>query len=122
MYIQELLSVMVEKKASDLHIKTGRPPLLRVNGSLEAMEMAPLAQQQVHELAMQVLTEKQRQAFDVKNEFDTAYNWEGVARFRANVFRQRGTLTMVLRVIPARIPSLDDLDVPETFKKIATTE
>jgi twitching motility protein PilT len=122
MYIQELLSVMVEKKASDLHIKTGRPPLLRVNGELEPMEMAPLAPQQVHELAMQVLTETQRQAFDVKNEFDTAYNWEGVARFRANVFRQKGTLTMVLRVIPARIPSLDDLDVPDIFKKIATTE
>ena len=122
MYIQELLSVMVEKKASDLHIKTGRPPLLRIHGSLEPMEMAPLAPQQVQELAMQVLTEKQREVFDAKNEFDTAYNWEGVARFRANVFRQKGTLTMVLRVIPARIPSLDDLDVPDIFKKIATTE
>ncbi len=122
MYIQELLSQMVEKKASDLHIKTGRPPLLRIDGSLHSIEMAPLAAQQVHELAMQVLSEKQRAQFDNKNEFDTAYNWEGVARFRANVFRQRGLLTIVLRVIPAKIPSLDELDVPESFKKIATTE
>jgi twitching motility protein PilT len=122
MYIQELLSVMVEKKASDLHIKTGRPPMLRIHGELQSMDVAPLAAEQVLELAMQVLTEKQKQAFDVKNEFDTAYNWEGVARFRANIFRQRGTLTMVLRVIPARIPSLDELDVPEILKTIVTTE
>jgi twitching motility protein PilT len=122
-YIQELLSVMVEKKASDLHIKTGRPPLLRVNGKLAPMDgFAPLAPEQVNDLAMQVLSEKQRQNFDLRNEFDTAYNWEGVARFRANVFKQRGTTTIVLRVIPAKIPSLDDLDVPPAYRTVATTE
>jgi twitching motility protein PilT len=122
MHIQELLSVMVEKKASDIHIKVGRPPLLRVNGSLQPMEMAALTEPQVIDLARQILSERQLQTFDMKNEIDTAYNWEGVARFRANIFRQKSTLSMVMRIIPANIPSLDDLDVPEIFKKIATSE
>jgi twitching motility protein PilT len=122
MHILELLSVMVEKKASDIHIKVGRPPLLRVNGKLQPMEFAALTQEQVVDLAKQILTERQLANFDMKNEIDTAYNWEGVARFRANIFRQKSTLSMVMRIIPAHIPSLDDLDVPEVFKKIATSE
>jgi len=123
MYIQELLSVMVEKKASDLHIKTGRPPLMRIHGKLSPMEnIPPLAAEQVDDLAMQVLNPKQREQFENRNEFDTAYNWEGVARFRANVFKQRGTTTIVLRVIPAKIPSLSELDVPEVYRTVATTE
>jgi twitching motility protein PilT len=122
MHIQELLSVMVEKKASDIHIKVGRPPLLRVNGSLQPMEMAALTEPQVIDLARQILSERQLQTFDMKNEIDTAYHWEGVARFRANIFRQKSTLSMVMRIIPANIPSLDELDVPEVFKKIATSE
>ena len=122
MHIQELLSVMVEKKASDIHIKTGRPPLLRVNGKLQPMEFQSLTQDMVIDLAKQILTERQLANFDMKNEIDTAYNWEGVARFRANIFRQKSTLSMVMRIIPAHIPSLDDLDVPEIFKKIATSE
>ena len=122
MHIQELLSVMVEKKASDIHIKVGRPPLLRVNGKLQPMDFAALSQDQVVDLAKQILTERQLANFDLKNEIDTAYNWEGVARFRANIFRQKSTLSMVMRIIPAHIPSLDDLDVPDVFKKIATSE
>jgi twitching motility protein PilT len=122
MHIQELLSVMVEKKASDIHIKTGRPPLLRVNGALQPMEMASLTEEQVKDLARQILSERQLQNFDLKNEIDTAYNWEGVARFRANIFRQKSTTSMVMRIIPAHIPSLEDLDVPEIFRKIATSE
>ncbi|HXB97790.1 MAG TPA: type IV pilus twitching motility protein PilT, partial [bacterium] len=122
MHIQELLSVMVEKKASDIHIKVGRPPLLRVNGELEPMEMASLTAEQVTDLAKQILSERQLQSFDLKNEIDTAYHWEGVARFRANIFRQKSQLSMVMRIIPTNIPSLDDLDVPEIYKKIATAE
>ena len=122
MHIQELLSVMVEKKASDIHIKVGRPPLLRVNGELNPMEMAALSAAQVEDLAKQILTERQLQSFELKNEIDTAYNWEGVARFRANIFRQKSQLSMVMRIIPAHIPSLDDLDVPEIYRKIATAE
>jgi twitching motility protein PilT len=122
MHIQELLSQMVERKASDIHIKQGRPPLLRINGTLHAMEMAALSGPQVEELCKQILTERQLQGFDLKNEIDTAYHWEGVARFRANIFRQKSQLSMVMRIIPAHIPSLDDLDVPEIYKKIATSE
>lgn len=122
MHIQELLSVMVEKKASDIHIKVGRPPLLRVNGDLEPMEMAALTADQVADLAKQILSERQLQTFDLKNEIDTAYQWEGVARFRANIFRQKSQLSMVMRIIPTNIPSLDDLDVPEVYRKIATSE
>jgi twitching motility protein PilT len=122
MHIQELLSVMVEKKASDIHIKVGRPPLLRVHGQLEPMDMAPLSAEQVTDLAKQILSERQLQSFELKNEIDTAYHWEGVARFRANIFRQKSQLSMVMRIIPANIPSLEDLDVPEIYHKIATSE
>ena len=122
MHIQELLSVMVEKRASDIHLKAGRPPLIRVNGKLFPIEMAPLSTAQVEDLAKQILTERQLQSFDVRNEIDTAYHWEGVARFRANIFRQKSTLAMVMRIIPAHIPSLKDLDVPDIFAKIATAE
>jgi twitching motility protein PilT len=122
MHIQELLSVMVEKRASDIHIKVGRPPLLRVNGSLQPMEMAALTEAQVVDLAKQILTERQLQNFDLKNEIDTAYNWEGVARFRANIFRQKSSTSMVMRIIPANIPSLEELDVPDVYRKVATSE
>jgi twitching motility protein PilT len=122
MHIQELLSTMVEARASDIHIKVGRPPLLRINGKLQPMQMAPLNEEQVIDLARQILNERQRQNFELKNEIDTAYNWEGVARFRANIFRQKSSLSMVMRIIPANIPRLDELDVPEIYKKIATSE
>jgi len=122
MHIQELLSQMVERKASDIHIKQGRPPLLRINGDLHPLEMPPLTAAQVDDLCRQILSERQLLSFDVKNEIDTAYHWEGVARFRANIFRQKSQLSMVMRIIPAHIPSLDDLDVPAIYKKIATSE
>ncbi len=122
MDIRELLSVMVESRASDIHIKTDRSPMLRVNGELSAMQVPALNAATVHELAMQCLSERQKQNFDLKNEIDTAYNWDGVARFRANIFRQRGTLTIIMRVIPAIIPSLQELDVPEAFGRIALAE
>ncbi len=123
MYIQELLQHMMNHKASDLHLKSGRPPLLRINGELMPLnEVPPLAPQQVQELAMQILSEKQRATFEQKNEADAAYNWEGVARFRANIFRQKGALSMVLRIIPAKIPSLEELDVPDSYAKVANSE
>jgi len=122
MHIQELLSQMVERKASDIHIKQGRPPLLRINGSLVPLDMPALTGPQVEDLCRQILSERQLLGFDLKNEIDTAYHWEGVARFRANIFRQKSQLSMVMRIIPANIPSLDDLDVPEVYKKIATSE
>lgn len=122
MHIQELLSQMVESRASDIHIKVGRPALLRINGKLQPMQMAALSAAQVEDLARQILSERQLQSFELKNEIDTAYNWEGVARFRANIFRQKSTLSMVMRIIPANIPSLADLDVPDIYNKIATSE
>ncbi|HTB23305.1 MAG TPA: PilT/PilU family type 4a pilus ATPase [bacterium] len=122
MHIQEFLSQMVERKASDIHIKVGRPPLLRINGALVPLDIPALTGPQVEELCRQILSERQLLGFDLKNEIDTAYHWEGVARFRANIFRQKSQLAMVMRVIPANIPSLDDLDVPPVYKKIATSE
>lgn len=122
MHIQELLSQMVERKASDIHIKPGRPPLLRIHGSLQPLEIPPLTGPQVEDLCRQILSERQLLGFDMKNEIDTAYHWEGVARFRANIFRQKNQLSMVMRIIPTNIPSLDDLDVPEIYKKIAMSE
>jgi twitching motility protein PilT len=122
MHIQELLSHMVELKASDIHIKQGRPPLVRVNGKLQPLDMPALEADTVELLCKQILSERQLQGFDLKNEIDTAYHWEGVARFRANIFRQKSQLSMAMRIIPAVIPNLDELDVPPIYRQIATAE
>jgi twitching motility protein PilT len=123
MHIHDLLQAMMDLNSSDLHIKSGRPPLVRVQGTLQVLDQFPaLTEEMVVELCKQALNEHQREKFDTKNEIDAAYNWPGKARFRCAIFRQRSTTIMVMRVIPNVIPNLDDLDLPPVLKQIALTE
>jgi len=123
MDIHILLQYMMDQGASDLHIKSGHSPLIRVQGSLRSLEQFPPTDEaETVALCKQILSDAVREKFDSKNEIDAAYNWAGKARFRVNIFRQRSTTTMVMRVIPAIIPDLDDLNLPSILSGISLTE
>lgn len=119
MIIRDLLYLMIEKRASDLHLKEGRPPLLRIDGKLSALDMDILSNSDLKEMIYSICDEKQRKKFEETNEMDLAYNLEGVARYRANVFKQMGKLEIVMRAIPIKIPSIEELNLPSVLNEIA---
>jgi twitching motility protein PilT len=113
--IQELLSKMVEMSASDLHITTSKPPLFRVHGNLRPMMTDPLNPEDCLRLAYGVMNEGQRKSFESKKEFDFSFGVANLARFRANVFLQRGCVAMAIRLIPYEIQTLESLGLPRIF-------
>ena len=119
MNIQEFLTDMVELGASDLHIKAPTGPVYRIDGMLTKTEKCkPVTPEDVEDVFNQVTTEAQRKAFAEENELDFAYGVPGLARFRVNVHRQRGTLSMVFRIIPFRVPSIEELGLPQILKEL----
>lgn len=123
MEINELLKVAIENTASDVHIKVGSPPILRVTGDLMPLTSEDrISQQDAMKFAFSVMSPGQREIFKQKNEIDLAYSVPGLGRFRCNVFIQRGTIGLVFRVIPMRIPSFEELNLPSVLQKIATEE
>ncbi len=113
--IDDLLRMMVEHKASDLHVTSGAPPYLRVHGDMRAVNYRELTNQDVQGLLFEILSEKQRKSFVEKWELDFAYSVSGLARFRGNVFMQRKGLGAVFRVIPERILTAQDLNLPPSI-------
>lgn len=113
MHIDDLLKTMVERKASDLHLKVGVPPIIRVNGKLLAIEnMERLSPEELQGMVFEILNEKQKEKFLGSHELDMSYSVPGLARFRANLCQQRGTIRVVVRQVPFRIPTFDDLGLP----------
>src|SRR5271156_6031737 len=90
--LHQLLRTMIEKGASDMHITTGTPPLLRIDGSIVPLRLPPLGPVETKALCFTVLTEEQRAAFEKNNELDLSFGVKGLSRFRANVFMQRGNV------------------------------
>ncbi len=119
MDIQELLRLMVEKKASDLHLTVGLPPQLRIDGSLKSTEFGALTPEKTQALAYQILSEDQKRIFEQNKELDTSFGIKGLGRFRINVYRQRGSIGIAIRLIPFEIPSLEELGLPEIVKDFA---
>jgi twitching motility protein PilT len=117
--IQSLLKGLVKHKASDLHVKVGRPPLYRINGKLLPAKLPSLAAEDVQKLAYSTMTQKQVKEFEENLQIDFGYLVPGLARFRANVFMQKGTLAFVIRVVPLEVPVLSDLGLPEVIKELA---
>lgn len=117
--INEILKIMVERKASDLHLKSGRPPLIRIDGKLMSLEKANLTDEDTEEIAFNLMSNRQRAKFGEVNELDLAYTPSGLVRYRVNIFRQRGSIEIVIRLIPKIIPSIESLYLPEVLKKIA---
>ena len=116
--IQELLSKMVELGASDLHVTQGRPPLFRIHGSLRGMAHDPLNADDCMRLAYGVMNESQRKGFEQRKEYDFSFGVSNLARFRANVFLQRGCVAMAIRLIPFEIQTLEQLGMPPIFSEI----
>jgi len=119
MELNQMLQHMASAGASDLHIKVGIPPLLRINGDLLPSKLPSLTPDNIRSCVTSLLTPAQWQKFRNELELDLAYNLPGVGRFRVNVFQQRGSLGMVFRLIPERIPSLDEMGFPTVLKEIA---
>jgi twitching motility protein PilT len=117
--IQSLLKGLVKHKASDLHVKVGRPPLYRINGKLLPAKLPPLSSEDVRKLAYSTMTQKQIKEFEEGMQIDFGYLVPGLARFRANVFMQKGTLAFVIRVVPLEVPVLASLGLPSVVNELA---
>jgi twitching motility protein PilT len=117
--LRAALEEMVRRGASDLHLKVGRPPVLRINGYLFDSEMPPLRPEDLKRCLEQVVTAEQRDRFMTSKEMDFAVGVQGLGRFRVNVFQQRGTLGFTMRAIPFEVPSLDELRLPTVLQEIA---
>ncbi|MBW8713444.1 MAG: type IV pilus twitching motility protein PilT [Acidobacteria bacterium] len=123
MHINDLLKTAVASGASDLHLKVGSYPMMRVNGTLVvASEEKRLDRPDTEAMAQGIFTPDHLDKFRRNQDVDLAYSVAGLGRFRCNVFQQRGTVGLVLRVIPTRIKSVDDLGLPPVLKKIAQEE
>jgi twitching motility protein PilT len=123
MHVNDLLKLAVDAGASDLHIKVGSYPMMRVRGSLvAASEHKRLDHEDTVSMAAAVMSTQQRLKFKDSLEIDLAYSVSGLGRFRCNVFQQRGTIGMVLRVIPVGVKSVDELQLPPVLKSIAEEE
>ena len=111
MDLTELLKFVTKKEASDLHLKPGRPPLLRVNGRLVPLKTDPLSPKEIEDMVLPILTPYQRDKLQQNYAVDIGYGITGVARFRGNIFLQRGTWTAVFRRIPYQIPQVAALNL-----------
>lgn len=118
--IYDLLKTMVEKGASDLHITTGSSPQIRVRGQLYPLDAPQLDPKSTRELLYSVLTETQKHKFEEEQELDLSFGIKGVARFRANLFIQRGALAGVFRMIPFEVLPLDSLGLPPVVTKLTS--
>ncbi|MCC6129617.1 MAG: PilT/PilU family type 4a pilus ATPase [Acidobacteria bacterium] len=115
MDLTELLKFVTKKEASDLHLKPGRPPLLRVNGRLVPLKTDPLSPKDLEDMVLPILSPMQREKLMVNYSVDIGHGVQGVARFRGNIFLQRGSWTAVFRRIPFQIPSVADLNLPDVL-------
>src|SRR5437016_4557384 len=117
--VDDLLRRAGESKASDLHLKVGNHPYLRVDGLLTPLTDVPrVTPEEILSMAFSMMTNRQKQKFKETAELDMAYGVAGLGRFRVNVFQQRGNVGMVLRVIPTKIRTAEELNLPPVINKI----
>jgi twitching motility protein PilT len=119
MDINEFLKRMVAAGGSDAHVKVGMPPGIRVSGVLRPEGTEPLRPEHTEAIARTLLDEEQWKTFEARGDLDCSYSIAGVARFRVNIMRQRGSVSLVLRHIPANVPTLEALGLPEICKTLA---
>jgi twitching motility protein PilT len=117
--LHQLLRTMVEKGASDMHITTGAPPMLRIDGSIVPLKLPALGPVDTKQLCFSVLSEEQRAEFEKNNELDLSFGIKGLSRFRGNIFMQRGAVGGAFRTIPFKILSFDELGLPPVVAEFA---
>ncbi len=119
MTLKQMLVEMLNRRASDLHIRVGIRPYLRVNGNLEQISTDPITIDNMDQIASQILNEKQLERFNRKNEMDLALSVAKLGRFRINLFRQRGTTGIAIRSVNTSVPTFEDLNLPPILRKLA---
>ena len=124
MTLADILTVAMKKSASDVHLKAGLVPVIRKHGKLRPLQtgLRQLTTQEVEDMAFGLMDEDQRETFAKMKEIDVGYGITGLGRFRVNIFRQRGSVRMVIRNIPFTIPNLAELNLPPLMSKIADFE
>ncbi len=123
MDLNEILSIAVKAKGSDIHIKTGLPPIVRIDGKLHPIPNAQrLSPEIVGGMAASMMNDRQKRIFEENSEVDLAYAVPGLGRFRVSCYRQRGTVALVFRAISVKIPNLEDLNLPPALKKLCLEE
>jgi twitching motility protein PilT len=119
MDISELLAFSVKNKASDLHLSAGLPPMIRVHGDVRRINLPPLEHKDVHAMIYDIMNDAQRKQYEEVLECDFSFAIPGLARFRVNAFNQERGASAVLRTIPSKILSLEDLNAPKIFAELA---
>src|SRR5450631_4340773 len=117
--LHQLLKILVESNGSDLHITTNTPPQIRVDGKMTPLDFPPLNQVDTKQLCYSVLTDTQKHKFEEENELDLSFGVKGLSRFRGNVFIQRGAVAGVFRVIPYKILTFEELNLPPVVSELA---
>ena len=119
MDITQLLAFSVKNKASDLHLSAGLPPMIRVNGDVRRLNVEPLEHKEVFAMLYDIMNDTQRKVYEENLEVDFSFEIEGLARFRVNAFNQNRGAAGVLRTIPSKILTLEQLNCPRIFGDLA---
>ncbi|MCX5807621.1 MAG: type IV pilus twitching motility protein PilT [Proteobacteria bacterium] len=122
MDVSELLIFMVDNKGSDLHVSSGEPPVVRINGDMMKIEVPPMDKDEVHNMIYDILNDQQRKVFEENLELDFSFALGDIARFRVNVFKQQRGDAAVFRTIPTKIPTFEELNLPKVFMDISRLE
>lgn len=124
MKLTEILTVALKKSASDVHLKAGLVPVIRKHGKLRPLQqgLPQLSATQIENMANEILDEDQRKLFNKTKEIDVGYGISGLGRFRVNIFRQRGSVRMVIRNIPFNVPNIAELNLPSIVERISEAE
>jgi twitching motility protein PilT len=117
--LPELLKTTVDLDGSDLHLTTNSPPVVRVHGKIQRLDLPPLGPADTKQLAYSVMTDAQKKRFEEQQELDFAFGVRGIGRFRCNVFNQRGAVGSVYRLIPERVRGFHELGLPQIIAKLA---
>lgn len=119
MELDNLLKMMIKEGASDLQLKVGRPPLLRIAGEMVVDKSDKLSPKDTKEMLEGIMDEEHKKRFEEKRWVDVSYSVAGISRFRVSIFYQRGTIAAVFRAIPFEVPTIDSLELPEVLKNLA---
>lgn len=118
-HIDEVLRMAIERKASDIHLSVGLPPMVRLDGEVVPLPFVPMTPQDTRRMIYETLTNEQLTKFEETHELDFAYSVKNLARFRFNVYMQRGSVAAALRAIPTKIPSFETLGLPLTIRELS---
>ncbi len=116
--LHELLKIMIDNGASDLHLTTASPPQIRIDGVLQPLNLPPLNANETKQMCYSVLTDSQKHRFEKDNELDLSFGLKGISRFRANIFVQRGTVAGAFRAIPYEVKPFSELGLPPVIQEL----